>query len=215
MPFNIYDSNEENKPKKGNTSIVAGKVTNNCDLIMQGKVLVRIPAIDQEVWARLASIGAGSGAGFFYVPRTNDEVLVALNDNEPADAFIIGGLWNTEDTPPVDTPVDVMSKRVIKSGIEAGVGHSIEFDDGVGQSITILTTTKQKIELSPTSIEISGTGSVVKISLTTTPPEISIESDGAISLSAELGLTLSAPEITIGDSDTETVVIQGQMVFIN
>jgi hypothetical protein len=32
-----------------------------------------------------------------------------------------------------------------QNGLKAGIGHEVEFDDGVNQSVTILTTTKQKI----------------------------------------------------------------------
>jgi uncharacterized protein involved in type VI secretion and phage assembly len=133
---------------------VNGTVSNNCDLIKQGKVLVRIPSLDQEVWARMASPGAGSGAGFFYVPRRDDEVLVALVGNDASDAFIIGGLWSTQDSPPVSDPIQATTKRVIKTGVTSGVGHEVEFDD-LSQSITITTSTKQQITLDPQKIEIS------------------------------------------------------------
>jgi len=58
MPYTLYDSTAaEKKREKGMlpTSIAPGIVKNNCDLIRQGKVLVRIPSLDQEV-------GEGLGA---------------------------------------------------------------------------------------------------------------------------------------------------------
>ena len=85
--------------EKPASNILVGTVTNNIDLLAQGKVLVRIPSLDQEVWARLCAPGAGKDAGLFYVPRNDDEVLLGLNNGDPEDAFIIGGLWSTKDAP--------------------------------------------------------------------------------------------------------------------
>ena len=57
MPYTLSDSGEGEKRKPGATSIAPGVVTNNCDLIMQGKVQVRIPSMGLDVWARVLSTG--------------------------------------------------------------------------------------------------------------------------------------------------------------
>ena len=77
-----------------------------------------------------------------------DEVLVALSQNDTADAFILGGLWSTADQPPVVDSAEATAKRVIKTGLKGGVGHEIEMDDAL-QSISIVSTTKQKITIDP------------------------------------------------------------------
>ena len=51
--------------------------------LVQGKVLVRLPSLNQEVWARLTAPGAGRGTGLFHAPNANDEVLVALIHADP------------------------------------------------------------------------------------------------------------------------------------
>jgi len=214
MPTSLYDSSAKaTKPARPETSVVTGTVVNNVDVLVQGKVLVRVPSLDQELWARLASPGAGNGAGVFYTPRVDDEVLLALNGNDPVDAFIIGGLWSTQDSPPVSTPIDVVSKRIIKTGLKGGIGHEVEFDDGPGQSVTITTTTKQKIALDPKKIEISTTGGQVKITLDMTTQAITIEALNSITLSAQASLTLEAGEISIKSKGRTT--ISGAMVMIN
>jgi len=201
--------------KKKSYSIVTGFVTNNCDLIMHGKVLVRIPTVDQEVWARLAAAGAGKGKGLYMCPDMNDEVLLALNDNEPTDAYIIGNLWNTQNGPPVSDPLTATTKRKLKTGLVAGVGHEVEFDDGPGQSITITTATQQKITLEPKKIEISAGLGTAKITLNLTPPSVSIEAVANVEVKSQGNLTLSGKNINIGDALTAKVTIQGGMVFIN
>src|SRR4051812_42162172 len=112
MAITLYESGAERRPEEeAPTVVVIGSVTNNVDLVGEGRVLVRIASIDDEVWARLTAIGAGPGAGFLYVPRIEDRVVVALSGN---DAFVLGGLWSTLDRPPVDVPsVEAMTKRVI------------------------------------------------------------------------------------------------------
>jgi uncharacterized protein involved in type VI secretion and phage assembly len=217
MPITLYESGakEEKKSNKSSYSITTGQVSNNFDCINQGKILVRIPSLDQEVWARLASLGAGSGAGFFYVPRVDDEVLIALNGNDPDDAFVIGGLWNTQDSPPVSNPLESTTKRVIKTGLKAGIGHEVEFDDGPGQSITITTTTKQKITIDPLKIELSNTAGTLKITLDNKKQSIAIDAALSIELTAVKGIKLSAMEIEIGDIKTGKVTIKGGLVLIN
>lgn len=215
MAITLYESGEKKKSGRPETSVVTGKVVNNCDLIAQGKVLVRIPSLDQEVWARLSSIGAGSGAGVFYVPRADDEVLVALSDNDPVDAYIIGGLWSTKDGPPVSNPLETTTKRVIKTGIAGGVGHEVEFDDGPGQSIVISTSTKQKITIDPFKIELSNLAGSVKITLDNKAQSISIQALNSIELTAA-SIKLNGVSIDVGDIvKTAKTTIKGKQVLIN
>ncbi len=216
MATTLYESGakEEKKSAKAETSVVTGTVINNCDGIKQGKVLVRIPSLDQEVWARLSSPGAGAGAGFFYVPRPDDEVLVALSGDDPVDAFIIAGLWNTQDSPPVSNPVEATTKRVIKTGLKAGVGHEVEFDDGPGQSITITTTTKQKITIDPFKIELINMAGTLKITLDNKKQTVSIDAP-IIEITAKGILKLDAKNIQIGSGATAATVIKGLQVLIN
>ncbi len=220
MPYTLFDSSpkkDDKKTERLEASILEGTVVNNCDLLAEGKVLVRIPSLGQEVSARLTGAGGGDGAGFFYTPNPDTEVLVGFSGNNVDSAFILNGLWNTQDSPPVDKgPIDVPTKRVIKTGLKAGIGHKIEFDDGTEQSITILTSTKQKIVLDMQKIEISTTGGTVKVSLDLKTQTVSIDAPQIeIGSTKTLSLTLSAKSIQIGSATTISTTVQGQMVFIN
>jgi uncharacterized protein involved in type VI secretion and phage assembly len=188
-------------------------VVSNLDVLAQGKVLVRLPAIDEEVWARLSAIGGGPGTGFFHAPNPDDEVLVALDQSNPAQAYLLGGLWSTLDRPPVGTPGENLFKRKYRTGLQKSpVGHEIEFDD-LEQSITITTSTKQKISLDMNKIEISTTGGTVSIALDLATQSVSIKGIAKIELSAEGEISLSAAKVSIeGTVETE---IKGGMVSIN
>jgi uncharacterized protein involved in type VI secretion and phage assembly len=175
-------------------AIASGVVTNNLDVPMEGKVTVRIPAMDREVWARLTAPGAGSGAGLFYVPRVDDEVLVAFAGGDPNDAFLLGGLWNLGDRIPVSDPITALTSRILRSGVTAGTGHQIELDDLL-QSVTITTSTDQKITLDPTKIELTNLAGSVKVTLDNATQSVSI--------TAAASIKLEAPQVSIKGATVE------------
>jgi uncharacterized protein involved in type VI secretion and phage assembly len=206
-------------------SIAPGIVKDNFNLLSEGKVKVHIPSLpDFDPWARLASVGGGSGRGFLWVPQIDDEVLVAFNRNDSRDAYILGGLWSLMNRPPGTLPTDFLTKRVIKTGVkDSPLGHTIEIDDAL-QSIKITTSTSQEITLDTDQISIQTTGGLLKITMDIlgVPPSISIESTGDISLSAPLGtISLDAMNVEIsGEVSTDissdaTVSITGTLVTIN
>jgi uncharacterized protein involved in type VI secretion and phage assembly len=194
VAIKLFDSSDREQKKPTGTTIQTGTVINNCDLIAQGKVLVRIPALDQEVWARLSAPGGGSGAGFLYVPRADDEVLVAMVHENPENSFILGGLWGTQDSPPVSTP-EATTKRVLKTGLTSGVGHEVEFDDAQ-QSISIISTTKQKIVIDPQSIELTNTAGTLKITLDNKSQTITIKGVN-VTVEADATLTLKGRKVEL------------------
>ena len=184
-------------------AIAPGVVTNNLDLISEGRVQVRIPSIPGlEPWARLPAVGGGSGRGFLWVPQTNDEVLVAFAQNDPSGAYVLGGLWSTSDRPPLTLPNDFLVKRVIKTGVAGGLGHEIEFDDAL-QSITITSSTKQKITIDPLQIKIQNTPGTLSIALDNKSQTISIQS--------ALKVEIKATQIAIEGAKID---IKGAMVNI-
>jgi len=192
-------------------------VQNNCDLLPQGKVLVRLPALNQEVWARLAAPGAGKGTGFLHTPNVKDEVLVALIHSDPVDAYIIGGLWSTTAPPPIaPVPTNVQSKRVIRTGVTPGIGHEVEFDDAL-QSITITTsmtpTGQQKIKMDPTGITLQNLAGTVKIAMDNITQIVTIEALTGIELKSDAYIKLDSKLIAI-ESDGPCV-ISGSIVKIN
>jgi uncharacterized protein involved in type VI secretion and phage assembly len=221
VPNEFIDSVARNgrETKENGYSIAPGVVTNNLDLIAQGRVQVRIPALPAfEPWARLAAIGAGSSRGFLWVPEKDDEVLVAFNQNDERDAYILGGLWNTLDRPPLTLPTDFLIKRVIKTGKAGGIGHEIEFDD-VLQSITITSSTKQKVTIDPLTMELKNTAGTLNIKMDNASQTISINAALKIELKAtQISLQGTQVELkgaTINIQSAGPCSIQGLPVKIN
>jgi uncharacterized protein involved in type VI secretion and phage assembly len=193
-------------------AIAPGVVTNNMDLIAEGRVQVRIPSRPSfEPWARLAAVGGGAKRGFLWVPQRDDEVLVAFNQDDDTDAYIIGGLWSTKDRSPVTLPTDFLTKRVIKTGMAGGLGHEVEFDD-LKQSITITSSTRQKVTIDPLKIEMSNMAGTIKIALDNTQQAISIQAVKSIELKAAQ-IKLQAGKIDIEGMGPTS--ISGKPVKIN
>jgi uncharacterized protein involved in type VI secretion and phage assembly len=201
-------------------AIAPGVVTNNLDALGEGRVQVQVPSLpDFEPWCRVATVGGGSGRGFLWIPQIDDEVLVAFNQNDDRDAYVLGGLWNTRDRPPLTLQTDFLIKRVIKTGLAGGLGHEIEFDDAL-QSIKITTSTQQKITIDPLKIEMANMAGTVKITLDNTQQAISIQAVASIELQAAQ-IKLKAANIDIDGTVATNVKssgvcnITGTLVKIN
>jgi uncharacterized protein involved in type VI secretion and phage assembly len=155
-------------------AIAPGVVTNNLDFLGQARVQVKIPSRPSfEPWARVSAVGASSSRGFVWIPQIDDEVLVAFAENDLSSAYILGGLWSTMNRPPLSLPTDFLIKKVIKTGATEALGHEMEFDDAK-QSISIKTSTDQKITMDPLKIEITNLAGTVSITLDNTSQAVKI-----------------------------------------
>lgn len=65
-----------------------------------GRVKIRLISFDSgdgqdaEIWARVAVPFAGNNRGAFFIPDTDDEVLVSFVNGDPRQPIVIGGLWS-------------------------------------------------------------------------------------------------------------------------
>ena len=221
MPEALIDNltNPETGQHTSGFAIAPGVVTNNIDLIGQGRVQVKIPTRPSfEPWARLPSVGGSGGRGFMWVPQIGDEVLVAFADNDTSSAYILGGLWSILNLPPLLLPTDTLSKRVIKTGLTEALGHKLEFDDAL-QSVTITTSTDQKISMDPLSIKLTNLAGTVSITLDNAEEAISITALNKIEMnSIQISMTattidMSAAKVSITSAGPCSV--QGLPIQLN
>ena len=139
----------------------------------QGRVKVALPwspdsaGASYEVWARVATMMAGSNQGSWFIPDTNVEVLVIFLGGDPRHPCVIGALWNGQDTPPQS--MDGGGSNDVKK-LRSRNGVAITLDDTQGQeSLTLETPGGQKIALQdgPGSIQIQDSnGNSVKLDAT-------------------------------------------------
>jgi phage baseplate assembly protein gpV len=170
--------------------VVLAQVISNFDATGQGRVQLRLPWLPGvEPWARVAVFSAGSGHGAFFIPQSGDEVLVAFNHGDVEEPFVLGSLWNGQDTPPARGATDPVSKRIIRTPL----GHELRFDDQE-QTVTIETNTHQRVKLTPRQIELVAGDGAAKITL---------EASGRIVVQASTAIDLKAPRITLDGTTLE------------
>jgi uncharacterized protein involved in type VI secretion and phage assembly len=132
---------------------------------------------------------AGSNRGSWFVPDTNDEVLVAFQAGDPRWPYVVGMLWNGKDAPPES--MDGAGNNEIKV-IRSRNGVRLALDDTDGkEQFTVETPGGQKITLKdgPGAVEIvDSNGNSVKL-----------ESSGiTVTSSAKVTVNASTMEITAG-----------------
>jgi uncharacterized protein involved in type VI secretion and phage assembly len=109
----------------------------------QGRVKVSLPwAPDAggsryEAWARLATMMAGARRGSWFVPDTNDEVLIGFEGGDPRRPYVLGGLWNGSDSPPQSMDG---SGRNEKKVLRSRNGVTVTLDDADGREQLVLET---------------------------------------------------------------------------
>jgi uncharacterized protein involved in type VI secretion and phage assembly len=196
--------------------VTVAQVINNIDSTGQGRVQLSLPWLPSfQPWARVAVLDAGMNRGTYFIPQIGDEVLVAFNHGDVREPFVIGGLWNALDVPPALLPTDPVSKRIIRTPL----GHEIEFDDAA-QSITIISSTEQKITIDPSSIKLSTLGVTASVTLDTIG-NISIQAAGSIELKAPQIKIQGSISVDIQGASTTSIKggtaceIQGGLVKIN
>jgi uncharacterized protein involved in type VI secretion and phage assembly len=149
----------------------------------QGRVKVRLPwspdadSSSYEVWARVAMLMAGNNRGTWFIPDTNDEVLVSFEAGNVRRPYVVGSLWNGSDTPPesMDSAGDNNLKTILsRTGIrmtmddtdgavkltfETPGGNSILLDDG-GSFIEVEDSNGNSIKLEAAGITITAASKV-------------------------------------------------------
>lgn len=204
---------EEHGEVKG---IAIGVVTNNRDTEGLGRVKVRYPwREDQEsFWARIAVPMAGAGRGIYFLPEVDDEVLVAFDQNDIRHPYVIGSLWNGQDSPPLTNDDGENNLRQIHSRS----GHELTFDDTAGsEQIEIKTKNGHVIRISDETgaekIAIQDARGTNRVVIDSTQGSIEIESLQRIRLkSAQIDIEASA---ALNIRATGTVGLRGTLVQIN
>lgn len=154
----------------------------------QGRVQVRLPWVAEDegdrarVWARLATMMAGSGRGTWFIPEPGDEVLIAFMGGDPRHPVVTGALWNGVDSPP-----ESMSPNNDVRAIVSRAGHRVTLDDTEGASkLELQTSGGHVLTLDDAAggvltLRHSGGASVV------------IDAAGAVSITATTRMSLDAP----------------------
>ena len=123
------------------SGLTIGIVTNNKDSSDSGndvdtnRVRVKFPYLSDEIesaWARVVSPGAGKGRGLMILPEIDDEVLVGFEHGDLRRPYVLGGLWNGTDKPPLASgePKLLQGNKVVTKSFTSRKGHVISIADG-------------------------------------------------------------------------------------
>jgi uncharacterized protein involved in type VI secretion and phage assembly len=174
-------------PNTGGTSISVAKVVSNVDQAGLGRVQIKLrwnPSA--TLWARVAVPMAGPQNGSYFMPQRDDEVLVAFNETDITEAYVIGCLWSAPRRPPKAGPNDPKDLRAIRTP----AGHELLFDDKQNL-VSIVTSSKQSITLAQDRIELSAGEGKSTITLGTS---------GDISIKASKSISIEAPSVSLNGS---------------
>ena len=90
-----------------------------------------------EAWARVATFMGGNNRGSWFIPDVNDEVLVSFEAGDVRRPYVIGGLWNGQDSPPETMDSAANNYRKV---LRSRNGVKITLDDQDGQEQFIVET---------------------------------------------------------------------------
>ena len=213
---NILQIISPNHRLKPSQTLLVGIVTNNRDPENLGRVKVYFPTLTDEhesTWARVIGVGAGSDRGFYCLPEINDEVLVGFEHGDINRPFIIGNVWNGQDSPPetidnvVPDDTETNSGEVLvrtlktttghilkfveknrathETGIylQTNLGHQINLNDNQ-ESLEIITANNQQILLDQDQIQVKTSGGHSITLNDSTSNNLTIQSQGDININA-------------------------------
>ncbi len=158
--------------------VVQAIVTDVRDPQNQGRVKLKFPWLDDTYatdWARTVQWAAGKQRGSMFLPEVNDEVLVAFEQGDVRRPYVIGGLYNGVDTPPLDGGViDGGSGAVKKRLFVSKKNHVLSFEDddsksgvwlktGSGNLVISLDATGTKITVDAASGDVEIKGNNIKV----------------------------------------------------
>lgn len=193
--------------------VAVGIVSNINDPEGLGRVKAVLPWMADTVesdWARVATPMAGPGRGFYFRPDVNDEVLVAFEHGNPDMPYVLGGLWNGQDQPPVTDPDSTNDVRLIKSR----GGSTIKFSDVQDDAQIHIVDSSGKnmivIRASDNSITITADGDITlqteKGKLTLTGNSVEITATSGVKIEASQAMDVEA---------TGQLSLKGSVVNIN
>ncbi len=194
-------------PARRMTGVAVAVVTDNDDPDKIGRVKVSLPWLSDDAetwWARVAAPGAGPDYGQVWVPQVGDEVLVAFDHGAIDHPYVLGGLWNGQDSAPLGDDITA-SGKVKRAGFISRTGHKLVFFDDSGESGIALISAGNKFRISLN--ETKGTLHIYA------DGDIKVEGTKNIELTAQGDFKVTAQNVTVqGQAQT---AIKGQTVGIN
>jgi Rhs element Vgr protein len=210
----------------GVAGLQIGVVVSNEDPDGEHRVRIRLPMVsadDDGIWARVASLDAGSDRGFFFRPEIGDEVVAGFLDADPRHAVILGMLHSSAKAAPLQGSDD-NNEKVYKS--RAGMRlyfnddtKVLTIDTPAGNSITLSEDDKSIILADQNGNTITMNSDGIKLESAkalTLKAGTEVQMESGTSFSAKGGTELKLEGATQAElSSSATTKVSGGMVQIN
>ena len=172
--------------------LVVGTVTNITDPDKVGRVKVKFPGLDQTLesaWARVVTLGGGSGRGLVVLPEVGDEVLVGFEGGDPRQPVVFGGLFGTR-TP---IPDHLITNGALQARrLTSRTGHVVEVSDGeTPDKAHVLLSLKEglpKLRLGKDRVDVEAAAG---------KPLLIKAGQGSIEINAQGEITIKGTKVTI------------------
>lgn len=207
-----YDRHEAEREADGFfRGVAVATVTDNRDPDGQSRIRVRFPwqpDAQSSFWARLAVPMSGNDRGTYFLPEVGDEVLVAFERGDQEHPFVIGSLWNGQASAPENNGDGNNDHRLIKSRS----GHELRFNDnGSSPEVELKLQDGKHLKLDRSGVVLEDEqgnklqidtmgGSITiesKLSLNLRSPQINIDADATLSLSAGADVSVQGALVRI------------------
>jgi uncharacterized protein involved in type VI secretion and phage assembly len=198
--------------RRHGAGVVPGIVTNVTDPEKLGRVKVKLPWLSDDYeshWARVLQLGAGPDRGLMLLPEVNDEVLVVFEHGDTRKPYVLGGVFNSVDTPPFEGAVDAGSGTVKTRGLRTRKGHELVLSDADADERIEIATIDGKVRIlldhasgalkidAKGDIEVNAAGKAT----VTAGQDLTVEARGRATIKATSSLTLqSSGEVAVKGS---------------
>ncbi len=205
-------------PREGNVpAITVGVVTDINDPDKLGRVKVRLlnrsTSESETNYIRVMTAMSGAKWGVFFLPEVGDEVLVAFCDGDRHSPYVIGSLWNSKHTQPVQIKDKKNDVRMIKTKS----GNTLSFTDTDGEeTVELITAKKMKLSMQEKAQKITLQDKDGKnlLSIDGKGGNISVTADKKIELKAGSSKIILDGSGKISIESSGNVEIKGQQVKI-
>lgn len=171
------------------------------------RVFVELPLLNSEnkqMWARLATFYTTPKGGSFFMPETDDEVVIGFMNDDPNDPIILGSLYSKNIDTPFDPDEDNTKKAIYTKG-----ELKVLFDDK-DKIITISTPADNIVTLDDKAKKIS-LADCNNNTIVMSDSGITIDSASSIKITAKEDITINAGTKLTEEAKTD-VSISGQNI---
>ncbi len=85
-------------------------------------------AKENTCWVRVAQTWAGAGFGALFIPRVDQEVVVAFLEGDPDRPLVVGSVYNETNKPPVKLP-DEATRSTVRTNTTPSEGSNAKFNE--------------------------------------------------------------------------------------